>query len=64
MKRYAVRHLVLCEVSVWRTIEVETFEDALEKMRSLVTVTSSGGGADYEIVHDVAVKEFSIKELA
>lgn len=60
MKKYNVRHLMLCEVSVWRTIEAVSFEDAMEQVNSIVTVTSTDTGADYEIVHDVDVKSMSI----
>jgi hypothetical protein len=51
---------MLCEVSVWRTIEAVSFEDAMEQINSIVTVTSTDTGADYEIVHDVDVKSMSI----
>ena len=60
MKKYNVRHLMLCEVSVWRTIEAVSFEDAMEQVNAIVTVTSTDTGADYEIVHDVDVKSMSI----
>ena len=64
MKRFSVRHLMLCEVSVWRTIEANTFEEALERTKLIDTVTATESGADYEIVHDVGIKELTIKELA
>ena len=61
MKKYRVEHLMICEVSVWRTIEAKTFEDALEKIKSITTVTSTDTGADYEIVYDMDVKSMRIK---
>ena len=61
LKKYNVRHLMLCEVSVWRTIEAETFEDALEQINAIVTVTSTELGADYEIVADLDVKSMQIR---
>lgn len=64
MKRFTVRHLMLCEVSVWRTIEAETFEKALEQTKLIDTVTATESGADYEIVNDVSIKELSIKEAS
>ena len=61
LKKYNVRHLMRCEVSVWRTIEAETFEDALEQINAIVTVTSTELGADYEIVADLDVKSMQIR---
>ena len=61
LKKYNVRHLMLCEVSVWRTIKAETFEDALEQINAIVTVTSTELGADYEIVADLDVKSMQIR---
>ena len=60
MKKYNVKHLMLCEVSVWRTIEAETFEDAVAKVYEIGTVTATDTGADYEIIHDVDVIEMNI----
>ena len=62
MKKFKVKHLVLCEVSVWRTIQAESFEDAMAQVYKIETVTSTSTGADYEIVHDVEIKALSIKE--
>jgi hypothetical protein len=62
MKKFKVKHLVLCEVSVWRTIQAESFEDAMAQVYKIDTVTSTSTGADYEIVHDVEIKALSIKE--
>lgn len=62
MKKFKVKHLVLCEVSVWRTIQAESFEDAMAQVYKIDTVTSTTTGADYEIVHDVEIKALSIKE--
>ena len=62
LKKYNVKHLMLCEVSVWRTIEAETFEDALEQVNSIVTVTGCNErGRDYEIVADLEVKSMQIR---
>ena len=62
MEKFKVKHLVLCEVSVWRTIQAESFEDAMAQVYKIDTVTSTTTGADYEIVHDVEIKALSIKE--
>ncbi len=61
MKKYNVKHLMLCEVSVWRTIEAVSFEDAMEQVNAIVTVTSTESGADYEITTDLDVKSMHIR---
>lgn len=62
MKKFKVKHLLLCEVSTWRIVQAETFEDAMEQVKAIDTLTDTSTGADYEIVHDVEIKAMSIKE--
>ena len=63
MKKYMVKHLVLCEVSVWRTIEAENEADALAQAAAIECVTDTSSGAGCEIVNDVEVKQVSVKEM-
>ena len=65
MKKYEVRHLVLCDVRVHRVIEAEDYESALAKVAAIetITATNAGGNADYEIIDDLNVKAMSIKEV-
>jgi len=63
MKKYRVKHLILCEVSTWRVIEAKNYAEALVKVAEIETVTSTAGSAcDYEIVGDREVIAMSIKE--
>jgi hypothetical protein len=61
MKKYRVKHLVLCEVSTWRVVEAKNYAEALAKVAEIETVTSAGE-CDYEIVSDREVIAMSIKE--
>ena len=61
MKKYRVKHLILCEVSTWRVIEAKNYSEALAKVAEIETVTSTGE-CDYEIVGDRDVLAMSIKE--
>lgn len=61
MAIFKVQHLVLCEVSTWRTIEADNFDDALLKVEAIETVTASGG-CNYEIVNDIKIKSVTITE--
>ena len=63
MKKYMVKHLVLCEVNVWRTIEAENYADALAKVAAIECITDTSNGADHEVVNDLEVKQLSIKEM-
>lgn len=60
MKKYMVKHTVICEVSAWRVIEAENYADALAKVAAIHTVTAE---SNYEIVNDLEVKQVSIKEI-
>jgi hypothetical protein len=60
MKKFRVKHVVVCEVSVWRTIEAESMEQAIGMVADIETVTSTATGADYEIVNDIEIKAVSI----
>ena len=63
MKKYMVKHLVLCEVNVWRTIEAHSFDDALAQVAAIECLTDTSNGADHEVVNDLDVKQVSIREL-
>ena len=63
MKKYMVKHLVLCEVSVWRTIEAENEADAFAQVAAIEYLTDTSSGAGCEIVTDVEVKQVSVKEI-
>jgi hypothetical protein len=63
MKKYMVKHLVLCEVNVWRTIEAENYADALAQVAAIEYLTDTSSGADHEVVNDIEVKQVLIKEM-
>lgn len=64
MKKFKVRHVVMCEVHAYRVVEAESMSDALGKLSLIETVTATGGDmpCDYEIVGDHDVMSVSVKE--
>ena len=63
MKKYTVKHTVICEVNVWRVIEAENYADALAKVAAIECLTDTSNGADHEVINDLEVKQVSIKEI-
>ncbi len=63
MKTYMVKHLVVCEVNVWRTIAAENYADALAQVAAIEYLTDTSTGADHEVVNDIEVKQVSIREM-
>jgi hypothetical protein len=63
MKKYMVKHLVVCEVNVWRTIAAENYADALAQVAAIEYLTDTSTGADHEVVNDIEVKQVSIREM-
>ena len=63
MKKYMVKHTVVCEVNVWRVIEAENYADALAKVAAIECIPDTSTGADHEVVNDLDVKQVSIKEI-
>ena len=63
MKKYMVKHTVVCEVNVWRVIEAENYADALAKVAAIECITDTSNGADHEVINDLEVKQVSIKEI-
>ena len=63
MKKYMVKHLVLCEVNVWRTIEAENYAAALAQVVAIEYLTDTSTGADHEVINDIEVKQVLIKEM-
>jgi len=61
MKTYMVKHRVICEVNVWRTIEAETFAAAMRQVSATKYITCTDD-ATSEIVNDIAVKSVTITE--
>jgi hypothetical protein len=61
MATFRVNHIVLCEVSTWRTIEADNFDDALLKVAAIEYVTDSSS-CNYEIVNDVKIESVTITE--
>ena len=63
MKKYMVKHTVVCEVNVWWVIEAENYADALAKVAAIECITDTSNGADHEVVNDLEAKQVSIKEI-
>ena len=63
MKRYKVTHVVMCEVATYRTILAENFDDAMQKVAAIETLTSTFDGGDYEIMSDLETKQMRITEV-
>lgn len=61
MAKYRVEHVVICEVNVWRVIEADNYTEAMGKVSSIQTITSTSEGADYEIITDMEIKEILIR---
>lgn len=61
MKTFEVSHVVLCKVHAWRTIEADSYEDALTRVAAIRHITDSG--SNYEIVDDVSIKQIAIREM-
>jgi hypothetical protein len=59
MALFKVEHTMLCEVNVWRVIEAKNFDQAMEIVKSIETVTDSSQ-CDYEIVSDIHVRQCTI----
>lgn len=63
MKKYRVTHVVVCEVATYRTILAENFDDAMQKVAAIQTLTATGDGGDYEIMSDIETKQMRITEV-
>jgi hypothetical protein len=62
MAIFKVKHLVLCEVRVWRTIEADNFDAALLKVAAIEYVTDTSTGADHEVINDIKIESVTITE--
>lgn len=62
MLTFMVKHELLCVVSAWRYVEADSFEDALEKVKNIETVTCSGDG-DHEIIEDRQILSLEVIAL-
>lgn len=65
MKKFKVQQVVLCEVSVWFTVQAESHTEALELVAQEGAPTSRSimDGADYEITSDNNILKTLIEEV-
>ena len=62
MAKYDVRQKVMCEVSVWYTVEANSHNEAILIVSSIHTPTSVSN-ADFEIISDCNILSTSVKRI-
>ena len=61
MATFKVKHIILCKVSAWRTIEADNFDAALLKAAAIECVTDSST-CSYEILDDIKIESITITQ--